>query len=161
MLSSYKSDSDCIWNFFAASSDYSDNKSGGESDYNGNGGNDSEDRSFDRYAGRRCDDTTLTVSLSDKVVKLYHEIITKGQIKDKKAQRRPENPDSSFSSITTRRGSLLKVSALLCLCVIWRVNKELNFEGNAGEKSRMTYPAKAPPRLRNFVPSNNRNEADW
>ena len=82
---------------------------GGESDYNRNGGNDSEDPSFDRYAGRRL----LTVSLSDKVVKLAHEIITKGQFRDKKVQDRPENPDSSFSSITKRRGMLLKVSALL------------------------------------------------
>ena len=32
--------------------------------------------------------------------------------------------------------------------------------GKVGEKSRMTYPAKAPPRSRNFVLSNNRNEAD-
>ena len=46
------------------------------------------------------------------------------------------------------------------LFVIWRVNKELNFVGKAGEKSRMTYPAKVPPRSRNFVPSTNRNEAD-
>ena len=46
------------------------------------------------------------------------------------------------------------------LCVIRRVNKELNFVGKAGEKSRMTYPAKAPLRSRNFVASNNRNEAD-
>ena len=53
------------------------------------------------------------MSLSDKVVKLAHEIITKGQFRDKKLQDRPENPDSSFSSITTRRGMLLKISALL------------------------------------------------
>ena len=46
------------------------------------------------------------------------------------------------------------------LCIIWRVEKELNFVGKVGEKSRMTYPAKAPPRSRNFIPINNRNEAD-
>ena len=41
-------------------SDYSDNKSGGESDYNRNGGNDSEDPSFDWYAGRRLLCLSLT-----------------------------------------------------------------------------------------------------
>lgn len=40
---------------------------------------------------------------------------------------------------------------MLCVSVIRQVvNKELNFVGKAGEKSRMT----------NVVPSNNRNEAD-
>ena len=106
----------CIWNFFAAwHSDYSDNKSGGESDYNGNGGNDSEYPSFDRYAGRRCDDTTPTVSLSDRWWSWPIRLLptTKAQFRDKKVKDRPECHDSSFSSITTRRGTLLKVSALL------------------------------------------------
>ena len=62
-------------------------ESGGESEYNRNGEEDSkedfEDLSLDQYAGR-CDDVRPTVSLSDNVVKLAHEMITKGQFRDKK-----------------------------------------------------------------------------
>ena len=67
-------------------------KSSDSSDYEGDtveidnyksGGDDTEDLSLARYTGR-CDDVKPTVSLSDNVVKLAHDMITKGQFRDKR-----------------------------------------------------------------------------
>ena len=195
--SGYGSDSDSVSDtsgHSSRSSDLSDNESesGGESGDNGNGGCDSEDLSLDRYAGR-CDDVKPTVSLSDNVVKLAHEMITKGQFRDKKDWARivrkyltlptPQyemlSKDIKLEDVFDKfkgdpryknlfkyhneaRDALksLRIAQRPVLCVIQRVNKELNFVRKAGEKSGMTYPAEAPPRSGNFVPRDNRKVPD-
>lgn len=67
------------------SSDKSDYESDREENGNNNsGGDETEEPSLARYAGR-CDEVKPTVSLSDNVVKLAHEMITKGQFREKRA----------------------------------------------------------------------------
>ena len=194
-LGGYGSDSDSVSDssgHSSRSSDYSDNESRGERNDNGNGGDDSEDLSLDRYAGR-CDDVKPTVSLSDNVVKLAHEMITKGQFRDKKdwdkivrkfltlptSQHERLSKDIKLEDVFDKfkddsryknlfkyheeaRDALksLRIAQRPALCIIQRVNKELNFLRKAGEKSGMTYPEEAPPRSGSFVPRDNRNVPD-
>ena len=164
-------------------------ESGGESEYNRNGKEDSkedfEELSLDRYAGRG-DDVRPTVCLSDTVVKLAHDMITKGQAKiARKFLTLPTHQherlskdiklevvldkfkgDSRYRNLfkyhDEARDALksLRIAQRPVLSVIQRVDKELNVVRRIGEKSGMTYPARAPPRSGNFVPRDNRTVPD-